>query len=170
MSRIILAPALAADADALIASNVASRDYHQPWTAPFTDQAGFEQWFSNQGDRAISLVVRERAGHGIVGVINFSEIVRGSFQNAYVGFYGIEAFARHGLMTEGLREAAAYAFGELDLHRLEANIQPGNDRSIALVQRVGFRKEGYSPHYLKIDGVWRDHERWAISQEDTTTA
>jgi ribosomal-protein-alanine N-acetyltransferase len=54
------------------------------------------------------------------------------------------------------------AFGELGLHRLEANIQPGNARSIALVRVLGFEKEGFSRRYLKIDGDWRDHERWAL--------
>lgn len=54
------------------------------------------------------------------------------------------------------------AFGELKLHRLEANIQPGNVASIALVRACGFALEGYSPRYLKIGGRWRDHERWAL--------
>lgn len=58
------------------------------------------------------------------------------------------------------------AFGELDLHRLEANIQPDNERSIRLVVRLGCRREGYSPRYVKVAGKWRDHERWALLAED----
>ena len=58
--------------------------------------------------------------------------------------------------------ALQHAFKSMKLHRLEANIQPGNAASIALVRSCGFSKEGYSPRYLKIGGRWRDHERWAI--------
>jgi [ribosomal protein S5]-alanine N-acetyltransferase len=65
-------------------------------------------------------------------------------------------------MTEALRAAVSHAFGDLGLHRLEANIQPGNVASIALVRRLGFQKEGFSPRYLRINGQWRDHERWAL--------
>jgi ribosomal-protein-alanine N-acetyltransferase len=69
-------------------------------------------------------------------------------------------------MTEGVALAVAYAFGTLGLHRVEANIRPENAPSRALVQRLGFRQEGYSPRYLKIGGRWRDHERWAMLRED----
>jgi ribosomal-protein-alanine N-acetyltransferase len=69
-------------------------------------------------------------------------------------------------MTEGMRLVIGRAFGTLRLHRLEANIQPANAASIALVRRLGFRKEGLSRRYLKIGGRWRDHERWAILAEE----
>ena len=64
-------------------------------------------------------------------------------------------------MREGLQAVVRHAFGKLGLHRVEANIQPDNSASIALVRSCGFSQEGYSPRYLKIAGRWRDHERWA---------
>jgi [ribosomal protein S5]-alanine N-acetyltransferase len=102
----------------------------------------------------------------LVGVINVSEIVRGVFQSAYLGFYAFAPHQGQGHMSAGLGLVIARAFGKNRLHRLEANIQPGNLRSIALVQRLCFRLEGLSRRYLKISGRWRDHERWAITTED----
>ena len=69
-------------------------------------------------------------------------------------------------MSEGLRLVIGHAFAQMGLHRVEANIQPGNLASIALVRRCGFKKEGFSPRYLKIFGEWRDHERWALLADD----
>jgi len=75
-------------------------------------------------------------------------------------------YERRGYMSEGLGLILRYAFKQLKLHRLEANIQPRNRASIALVKRAGFVREGYSKRYLKVCGQWRDHERWAILSED----
>ena len=68
-------------------------------------------------------------------------------------------------MSEALELVLHEAFVTLGLHRLEANIQPGNVGSLTLVRRAGFQLEGFSPGYLEIDGDWRDHERWALRAE-----
>jgi ribosomal-protein-alanine N-acetyltransferase len=102
----------------------------------------------------------------LVGVINVSEMVRGNFQSAYLGYYAFEPHSGRGLMRRGMALVINRAFGRLGLHRLEANIQPGNTASIELVRRLGFRREGYSPRYLKINRRWKDHERWALLAED----
>lgn len=106
------------------------------------------------------------ASNDIVGVFNLNDIVRGVFQNAYMGYYVVSAYAGKGYMSLGLKQVLHKAFVDLALHRVEANIQPTNERSIQLVRANHFRKEGYSPRYLNIDGEWRDHERWAITRED----
>ena len=69
-------------------------------------------------------------------------------------------------MTEGMALALDVAFGKLDLHRVEVNIQPTNARSLALAQRIGFTREGFSRRYVKIAGRWRDHVRYAMLAED----
>ena len=111
-------------------------------------------------------MIRRTRDGAIVGGINFSEIVRGNFQSVYLGYQIGEPFARQGYMTEALALALSIAFGRLRLHRVEANIQPTNAPSLALVRRAGFRREGLSRRYLKIGGRWRDHERWALLAED----
>jgi ribosomal-protein-alanine N-acetyltransferase len=98
-------------------------------------------------------------------VVNLSEIVRGGFQSAYLGYYAFVPCAGRGLMFEGLGLVLRHAFSRMRLHRLEANIQPENRASLALVERLGFRREGFSSRYLKIGGRWRDHERWAVLKE-----
>ena len=65
-------------------------------------------------------------------------------------------------MAKGMKAVLRHVFGPLELHRLEANIQPDNAPSIALVQSCGFLLKGYSPRYLKVADRWRDHERWAV--------
>jgi len=102
----------------------------------------------------------------LAGVINVNEIVRGAFRSAYLGYYAFAPYDARGNMSAGLRLVIGRAFRIHRLHRLEANIQPWNQRSIALVTGMGFRLEGLSSRYLKISGRWRDHERWALTVED----
>jgi len=116
---------------------------------------------SRRARRADFFVALEATGE-LVGVINIEGITRGYFHSATLGYYGFMPFNGKGLMREGLVAVIRHAFRRLKLHRLEANIQPSNERSIALVRSLGFKREGYSPRYLKVSGRWRDHERWAI--------
>jgi len=167
MRSIAIKPAVWSDAVDLIQANIENQRFHAPWVEPFTDMDGFERWFSGLGSgQAVGMIARDTQTNGIVGVTNLSQIFRKGFQNAYLGFYGMAGYARRGLMAEAVRLTALYAFGDLGLHRLEANIQPENAASIALVRRVGFRREGFSPRYLQVGGVWRDHERWALLADD----
>jgi ribosomal-protein-alanine N-acetyltransferase len=99
-------------------------------------------------------------------VFNFSEIGRGVFESSYLGYYAFAPHAGQGYMSEGLNLVLALAFARLKLHRVEANVQPTNRPSVSLVRRAGFTREGFSRHYVKIAGRWRDHERWAMLAED----
>ena len=96
------------------------------------------------------------------GYIEITNIVRGPLQSGYLGYYMFKGYERRGYMKWALGVIIQRAWKELKLHRLEANIQPGNAASIELVKSLGFQQEGYSPRYLKLGGRWRDHERWAI--------
>jgi RimJ/RimL family protein N-acetyltransferase len=142
-----------------------SKDIHHPWVKPPLTSDEFREYLkrSQQSNQKCYLVWDN---NNLVGVFNVSEIVRGFFQNAYLGFYVIKTYAGLGVMSKGLKLVLEKVFTELDLHRIEANIQPDNINSINLVKKNGFRKEGYSPKYLNIKGEWRDHERFAITVED----
>jgi [ribosomal protein S5]-alanine N-acetyltransferase len=113
-----------------------------------------------------TLFACRREDDALVGVFDLSQIFHGIMQSGYLGYYALAPFARRGYMRDGLELMLRYAFRTLRLHRVESNIQPANRRSIALVRRAGFIREGYSRRYLKIDGRWRDHERWALLVED----
>ena len=108
-------------------------------------------------------LVCDKTHHNIVGTFNISNIVRGWFQSGYLGYAVFAPFQQKGFMYQGLLLTIEKAFTELNLHRLEANIQPENIASIKLVAKAGFVKEGYSKNYLCIGGKeWKDHERWAL--------
>jgi ribosomal-protein-alanine N-acetyltransferase len=143
-----------------------SRSSHYPWVSPPSGDAGFQRLLGRaEAETVVSLLVCDRVTEVVLGVFNLSQIFRGDFRSAYLGYYSHAAFAGRGYMSEGLELVVRYAFAKVGLHRIEANIQPGNRRSIALVEKCGFAKEGFSPRYLKVAGRWRDHERWAITLE-----
>lgn len=162
-------PVTSRDRATFLAAMHASRDLHHPWIAPPQNERAFEQYLARLAadDHAGFLVCRADDDE-IAGVVNLNGIVRGSFLCASLGYYACIASAGRGYMTSGLKLVVRHAFDEMGLHRLEANIQPSNERSIALAKRCGFRLEGMSPRFLYIDGAWRDHERWAIYDERAT--
>jgi ribosomal-protein-alanine N-acetyltransferase len=114
----------------------------------------------------VGWVVCRREDDALVGVFNISEIVRGLFNSAYLGYYAFAPHAGTGYMTEGLELVLRVAFTKLRLHRLEANVQPSNARSLAFVRQAGFVREGFSRRYVRIGGRWRDHVRLALLVED----
>lgn len=163
MTRVTISALSQADSAEFIAAAAASRRLHAPWVSPpLTAEAFRARVDRMQPPGDFAFCIRRRSDKALVGYVDVTGIIRGVFLSAYLSYYAFTGQERQGLMTEGLRLVIRHAFGELRLHRLEANIQPGNVASIALVKGCGFAKEGYSPRYLKIRGRWRDHERWAL--------
>jgi len=164
-SRITLRKPTWRDRHEFLAAVRASRALHRGWVAPPASSVAYAAWLQRlRGPAHVGFLAI--ADGAIAGVVNLNEIVRGSFQGAYLGYYANVRLAGRGYMREALALALDQAFGPLRLHRLEANIQPANHPSIALVESLGFRREGVSPRYLKIGGRWRDHERWALLREE----
>lgn len=155
------------DRDEFLERVRASRRLHRPWAYPPDTPERYASLLrrTEAPTERVRLICR-RADGAIVGVGNLSHIVLGDFRSAYLGYFGFAPFEGRGYMTEGLALVLRSAFVDVGLHRVEANVQPANERSIALLERMGFRREGYSLRYLKIGGRWRDHVRYAILSEE----
>ncbi|MFE6761288.1 GNAT family N-acetyltransferase [Streptomyces sp. NPDC057689] len=171
--RTAIRPFALGDADEFTARARESTAVHRPWLFPPTTPETYAAYAGALIDdpARAGFLVCERDPEGgpgdgaIAGFININNIVAGAFRCGALG-YGVFAHAAgRGLMSEGMDLVLDHALGPLGLHRLEANIQPDNAGSLALVRRAGFRLEGFSPDFLHIDGAWRDHERWAVTAE-----
>ncbi len=111
------------------------------------------------------LLICTRHDGVVVGKMSIGSISRGPLQSCYLGYWIGRHHAGNGYMTQALALTLRHCFKTLKLHRAEANIQPNNKPSQAVVKKNCFSQEGYSPKYLKIRGKWADHERWAITIE-----
>jgi [ribosomal protein S5]-alanine N-acetyltransferase len=146
---------------------IASRSFLHPWVTPASTPEAFARYLQNSHRASVcAFVICRVEDQRIIGACNLSQIFRGNLRQAFLGYWVGAAFSGRGYMTDALHLALRYAFKNLKLHRIEANIQPENADSKRLAARVGFRLEGFSPRYLKVVGRWRDHERWAICRED----
>jgi ribosomal-protein-alanine N-acetyltransferase len=173
--RVYLRAPEASDAVAFLAAAKASRGLHGTWVQAPSTRARYLAFLRRFGGLAagnplaathVGLLVCRCEDDAIVGAFNIGEIVRGLFKSAYLGYYGFSPHAGAGYMSEGLELVLHVAFRVLKLHRVEANVQPTNRRSLALVRRAGFVREGYSRRYVRIAGRWRDHVRMALLVED----
>ncbi|MFJ6695030.1 GNAT family N-acetyltransferase [Streptomyces sp. NPDC091272] len=163
--RVGIRPFRHSDADEFTARVRESRELHGPWLAPPDSPEVFRRYAGTligDPDRA-GFLVCTRADERIAGFVNINNIVEGAFQNGTLGYGAFAHTAGRGLLGEALDLVLRHAFGRLGLHRLEANVQPGNAASLALIRRAHFRYEGYSPNFLFLAGAWRDHERWALT-------
>lgn len=129
---------------------------HRPWVYPPSD---YLEYLSQENRYLLCFDESD----DIAGTFHLSGITKGYFHSAYLGFEVFSPYNNKGYMREGIQLLLNEAFTKLNLHRLEANIQPDNLASIKLVSGAGFEKEGFSKSYLNIGGQgWKDHERWAI--------
>lgn len=166
-SRITLKKVSLKDETEFLGAAKTSRKLHRSWVeVPMTTKAFRTYATDMRTADDMAYLIRSRDSGELVGVIELQDIFLGNFRNAYVIYYAFEGHERQGYMSEALRQVIRIAFSSLRLHRLEANIQPDNLASRKLAKSCGFRKEGYSPKFLKKGGRWRDHERWALLSTD----
>lgn len=109
-----------------------------------------------------AMFARDAVDGDLIGLVSLSNIVRGALQQATLGYKIAKRYEGQGLMREALEVVIAYSFQELCIHRLSANYQPVNERSGALLRRLGFTVEGYARDYLFVGGGWKDHVLTAL--------
>ena len=152
-----------------------SRRFLEPWEPAWRNdeltESSFrtrvirnEQEFSS--GQAVPLLVFTRAENVLLGGLTIGYIRRGAAQCCMIGYWMGERHAGQGHMFGALELAIPYIFSSLQLHRIEAASNPDNTRSIRLLEKVGFRQEGYLREYLKINGEWRDHVMFSLLAAD----
>lgn len=105
---------------------------------------------------AVPLVILDGAG-AVAGALTIASIIRGAFQSCSVGYWLTQEAQGQGLATCALHEAGELAFGDLLLHRIQAETLKHNERSQRVLQRVGFEKYGEARSYMHIAGEWQDN-------------
>lgn len=169
--RLILRLASTADAYPLLAYYTNNREHLRRWEparqpAFYTHAAIAERLAQMELQMAqglaVNLLIRKRDSGMLAGVCNFSNIVRGPLQACHLGFGADAQCEGQGLMQEAVAAGIRYMFEALGLHRIMANHLPENQRSAALLARLGFEREGLARAYLHINGAWRDHVLTAL--------
>ena len=174
-TRVYLRPPRFGDWRAWSRLRAASREFLTPWEPTWPADA-LGRGAYRRRLRQAALEWRDDAGYGfllfrreddeLVGGVTLSHVRRGVAQTATLGYWIGAPFARQGYMTEALRCLLPFAFGRLALHRVEAACLPRNEASRRLLDRIGFREEGFARQYLRIDGAWRDHVLYALLGDD----
>lgn len=174
-NRVALRAPKPSDADRLVEIQFESREFFTPWfPEPTADAFDLNAMRTRilrdrrdfKTDRAYKMVFTLGANGPVIGRVSLSQVFRGIFQNAYIGYYIDVRYKRQGFTSEAVRLALDTAFGPLRLHRVQAAIMPYNEASLALAHRVGFRLEGTALRYLQIAGQWRDHCLFAMTAEE----
>ncbi len=161
----------ASEAELVAAFWIRNRAHHEPWvpkqpeeffTADYWEKRLILYAADNAADTHVRRFVLE--GDRVIGAVNLNNMVRGFFHSAHLGFSIDQAEQGRGKMHEALVAVIAHAFSKdgLHLHRIEANHQSHNVRSAALLERLGFERQGFAKEYLFINGAWRDHVMTAL--------
>lgn len=170
---ILLRPLRPEDSEEYIALRARNRHWLGPWDAtspvPVTGSRTFDDvvdFYQDEalGGRMLPFVIETEGA--LVGQLNVSNIVLGSFRSCTVGYWVAQSVAGKGIVPTGLALACDHVFTVLGLHRVEINIRPENAASLAVVRKLGFRDEGLRSRMLHIDGDWRDHRSFALTTED----
>ncbi len=175
---VYLRPAIPGDFPEWSQLRASSRSFLEPWEPTWPDddltQTAFRRRLKRQEediarDEAYAFLIFDQTSEQLLGGVTLGGVRRGVSQTGTLGYWMGAPHAGKGRMTRAVAATVEFAFGKLRLHRVEAACIPGNAPSIALLERNGFRREGYARGYLKIDGAWRDHVLFALVESDART-
>jgi len=165
--RFVLRLAEPSDVPQLVAYRRENAGHLEPFEPTPSPELITEAWWERQveadrrefeaGQRVRLYLFGPGRPASVLGLVAFSNIIRGPFQSCFLGFALAEREQGKGLMTEAVRLGIDYMFREEHLHRISANYLPHNTRSAAVLKRLGFEGDGYARDYLQIDGRWQDH-------------
>jgi len=114
-------------------------------------------------EQAFKFLIFEKNNENlIIGDFNFSNIIKGVSLSCHLGYQMDKDYINRGLMEEALTRGIDFFFNDKKYHRIEANMIPKNVRSIRLLEKLGFQKEGFAKNYLKINGKWEDHIHYTL--------
>ena len=119
-----------------------------------------------RGQTFVFIVADREDERRVIGRVTLGGVLRGAFQNAYLGYWIDEEHQGRGLMTEAVLATTAFAFSAAGLHRVQAAVMPRNAASLRVVQKAGYRREGLAERYLCIAGAWEDHVIYAMTAEE----
>ncbi|MCL1869322.1 MAG: GNAT family N-acetyltransferase [Promicromonosporaceae bacterium] len=170
---VVLRPLRRRDSGAWLALRAANHAWLEPWEATSPNGPGGATTF---GEYVRLLTQQARAGTTLpfaveldgtlVGQLTVSSIAYGSLCSGAVGYWVSRDVAGRGVIPTAVAMATDYCFQVLGLHRVEINIRPENERSLRVVEKLGFRDEGTRVRYLHIQGEWRDHRTFALTSEE----
>ncbi len=163
------------DSKALLALRLRNRDFFAPYE-PLTTEADFtlkavrdsleHAMREEEEDRAYSFGIFACDDEALAGRIRLTNVFRGPWQNANIGYYVDQDRNSKGYGTEAVRLVTSFAFAEAKLHRVQAGVMTDNVRSIRVLEKAAFRREGLALRYLNIGGAWRDHFIYATTVEE----
>jgi ribosomal-protein-alanine N-acetyltransferase len=177
--RVFLRMPVAGDYRQWAALRSESRAFLEPWEPRWApDELERSAWRQRLGRYredfargvAVTFFIFDAKGAKLLGGITLGNIRHGVAQSGHIGYWMGERFAGQGLMAEALELLARHAFEDLKLHRIEAACIPGNVRSIRVLEKAGFQREGLLRSYLRINGVWQDHYLFALISGDRRRA
>jgi ribosomal-protein-alanine N-acetyltransferase len=180
--RLVLRPPRTSDVAEVRRATRANSDHLRRWSvapAPGEDPTSLtsvsrtmlrqrREWKRGQSF-ALYLAPREDEAR-IIGRVTLGGILRGAFQNAYLGYWIDAEQQGRGLMTEAVRATTTFAFEGAGLHRVQAAVMPHNGASLRVLEKAGYRREGFAARYLCIAGAWEDHQLFAVTTEEWPAA